>query len=77
MRPEMMQVRMWSLSRQVRMDRPRKVTANRSLGPNWRAAAVSGWDSRNIAMAETRPPNAEASRATPRALPASPRCAMG
>ena len=41
-RPEMMQVSTWSLSKHVRMDRPMKVTANRSLGPNWSAAFVSG-----------------------------------
>ena len=73
----MMQVRMWSLSRQVRMDRPMKVTANRSLGPKDSAALVSGWDSRNMATAEMRPPMAEASSATPSALPASPRWAIG
>ena len=69
----MMVVRMCSVSSTTRMESPRKVMANRSPWPNASAALLRGLDSANMTMAENRPPMAEASSATPRALPASPR----
>ena len=75
--PEMMVRRTFLLSRLVRMDRPRKVTTNISLGPNFSAACVSCGLRRNIARAENRPPMAEVTSDTPSALPASPLWAIG
>ena len=76
-RPEIIVVRICSVSSTISMLSPRNVMANMSPLPKARAALLRGVASRNMTSAENRPPIAEASSATPRALPASPRCAIG
>ena len=76
-RPEIMVRQILSVSRLVRMDRPIKEMANSSEGPKLKAAWVSCGLKSSIQIAANTPPMAEQISCTPRALPASPRWAMG